>query len=218
MLNGRQVSLIVAHLERLACIIDNITSTLLKVREGCDREVFYHRIRPWLNGGALHPCGWQYEGVEASDAKAFTSLGGATAAQSTLIHALNIFLGIEHSTDRKSSEKPSMASPPSSTSFLQTQKLYMPGPHRAFLEDMASFDKTIKSVVKANPDNNELLLVYNAAVGALKRFREAHIRIVTLYVVSPSRTNGGGAVKGSGGSLLVPLLKEAKDNTVRAII
>jgi len=69
---------------------------------------------------------------------------------------------------------------------------------------------------------------YNTAVDALKRFRDGHIRIGTLYIVTQARSEAalkgkdvgaaGGGAKGTGGTLLVPFLKAARDNTMRTAV
>jgi indoleamine 2,3-dioxygenase len=63
---------------------------------------------------------------------------------------------------------------------------------------------------------------YNAALQALSRFRDAHIRVVTRYVICPARSKtivrdpalDSGSVRGTGGTSLVPLLKVYRDETL----
>lgn len=74
-----------------------------------------------------------------------------------------------------------------------------------------------------------LLEAYNAAVLGLKEFRDAHLIIVTLYVIGPGRraaredakgglTGGKEPLKGSAGGDLAMLLKEFRDRTTGAVL
>lgn len=75
---------------------------------------------------------------------------------------------------------------------------------------------------------------YNLAVQRLREFRDVHIQIVTKYIIIPSRripsSQGGGLnlavvstndkskLKGTGGTDLVPFLKQSRDETRDATI
>ncbi|KAF8340479.1 Indoleamine 2,3-dioxygenase [Cantharellus anzutake] len=210
------------YLTRLAGVIDDISALLMSVRQDCDPDVFYNQFRPWINGGTAHPSGWNFDG--------FAKLSGPSAGQSSLVHALDIFLGVEHpphgsseSTENPTHPSPSFRPSTSSGMFLQKQLLYMPRHHRAFL-----------SYLSKHVDQPKLKEAYNSAVDALKRFRDGHIRIVTLYIIAQAKGNvdpsslfSSAAVqsgeeakgpRGSGGTLLVPFLKSIRDNTSRTFI
>ncbi|KAG9092164.1 hypothetical protein FRC06_000220 [Ceratobasidium sp. 370] len=76
----------------------------------------------------------------------------------------------------------------------------------------------------------ELQAAYDSSVAALKRFRDGHIKIATRYIVNmarrqttPAEVDSKGelttdGIKGTGGTSLVPFLKECRDNTVRAMV
>jgi len=71
---------------------------------------------------------------------------------------------------------------------------------------------------------------YNAAVDALRRFRDAHLRIVALYIVGPSHRVaptpaaaataevgvGQGMLRGTGGTDSIRFLKSVRDRTSEA--
>jgi indoleamine 2,3-dioxygenase len=221
------------YLYSLSGHIDEIAKQLLGVRNGCSPEAFYHDIRPWFNGQDSGPNGrkWVFEGVPAESQP--KELSGPSAGQSSLVHALDIFLGVsdyshEHGAgDRK--EGPS---------FLDRMQTYMPRHHRAFLQHLASAPRPLRAVVEAYSESDpELSDAYNSAVSAMKRFRDSHMRIVALYIMGPARREREAQaalakaredaaaalhekkpLKGTGGTDLVHFLKGVRDRTASAII
>lgn len=276
------------YLTRLARVIEDITQLILDVRKNCDPVVFYDKIRPWFHGATAHGrMGWRFEGVELSDREkqAWGVLSGPSAGQSSLVHALDVFLGVDHrqrgtpKSDVSSSSNSTAATPPiphshaaatsastapptpsSSTftsegphplygppdaTFLQRMQQYMPRHHRAFLQYLGTVEKPVRRLVIkyasiSFPMQDEgkleapLKRAYNDAVDALKRFRDAHIRIATLYIVTQSKrqhpistetpketapeTHPKSKAIGTGGTQLVPFLKGARDNTLRTTL
>jgi len=80
------------HLSSIALIIDEMTSLLSGMRDGCDPVEFYRDIRLYFRGGESWAggMGWEFEGVEddtARETARYTS--GASAGQSSIIHALD---------------------------------------------------------------------------------------------------------------------------------
>jgi len=126
--------------------------------------------------------------------------------------------------------------------FLLEMRRYMPGPHRQFLEDVSKV-ANIRPYVEAHSNNKELTVAYDACLAMLRGLRDKHINIVTRYVVVKSReskslarstspvatyrkvdlasasqldkTNPSGKknLKGTGGTSLIPFLKQARDET-----
>ncbi|KAG0303962.1 hypothetical protein BGZ98_006082 [Dissophora globulifera] len=79
-------------------IIEEIVVVLRKMFERCDPYVFYWKVRPYLAGWenmaeAGLPNGVRYEGVDNGKYK---TLAGGSAAQSSLIHALDVAFGVDH--------------------------------------------------------------------------------------------------------------------------
>jgi indoleamine 2,3-dioxygenase len=72
--------------------------------------------------------------------------------------------------------------------------------------------------------NNELKDAYNGVLKAMKEFRDAHMRVVTLFVVGPARRAKRAeeahqtSLKGTGGSDLVKFLKDVRDRTSAMIL
>lgn len=58
----------------------------------------------------------------------------------------------------------------------------MPGPHRRFLERLASV-ANIRPFVEAHPDNQELCDAYDSCLAMLRGFRDKHIQIVSRYII-----------------------------------
>ncbi|KAG9241296.1 indoleamine 2,3-dioxygenase-like protein [Calycina marina] len=130
--------------------------------------------------------------------------------------------------------------PPPKHNFLFEMRKYMPGPHRRFLEDVTMV-ANIRGFVEANHANKELTISYDACLAMLRAFRDIHINIVSRYVIIKSREarsrsrspvqtrrkvdiasssrqdlNGPTAtkkLKGTGGTALIPFLKQARDET-----
>jgi indoleamine 2,3-dioxygenase len=122
-------------------------------------------------------------------------------------------------------------------SFHEEVREYMPKGHREFLEHISK-RKSIRDMAMNGPltrDRAILQFAYTTATTALSEFRNKHIQIVTRYIILPSRKqNYGNAdrghnlataskriattesteeLKGTGGTTLLPFLKQARDET-----
>lgn len=131
--------------------------------------------------------------------------------------------------------------PPPKHNFLLEMRKYMPGPHRRFLEDVTMV-ANIRDYVEAHVNNHELTLGYDACLAMLRAFRDKHINIVSRYIIIKSRESrslsrskspevtrrkvdiatssrkdkteaGKKNLKGTGGTALIPFLKQARDET-----
>lgn len=132
--------------------------------------------------------------------------------------------------------------PPPKHNFLLEMRKYMPGPHRRFLEDVTMVSN-IRHYVEAHTYDSELTLAFDACLAMLSAFRDKHIAIVTRYIIIKSResrshsrsqspvqtrrkvdlatssrqdkndTSGKKKLKGTGGTALIPFLKQARDET-----
>ena len=109
-------------------------------------------------------------------------------------------------------------------------KSYMPRHHRLFLTHLQANRRPLRSLVEAT-DDAPLTDAYNAAVSALKVFRDAHVRIVAIYIVGPSRRLGAlgekeegkegereREAKGTGGTSAIRFVKSVRDQTANAVI
>jgi indoleamine 2,3-dioxygenase len=194
---------ITEYLRQLVDVTHRLRVMLLDVKEGCSPEVFYHDIRPWFRGeDSQSGRKWIFEGIEQDPTLVHpTELSGPSAGQSALIHAIDIFLGVDKYSHGKELTGLASETPESMTrqaAFLKRMQLYMPRHHRAFLNHLSNNPRPLRDLVFTastsetnKADGAALLEAYNAAVLALKEFRDAHMIIVTLYIIGPSRRARG---------------------------
>lgn len=125
----------------------------------------------------------------------------------------------------------------------------MPGPHRRFLERLASV-ANIRPFVDAHRENQDLCDAFDSCLAMLRGFRDKHIQIVSRYIIiqaknakkistetakltstvfsTPEHVNSIGPAQkanlasteatkkgltGTGGTALIPFLKQARDET-----
>ncbi|TFK54655.1 Indoleamine 2,3-dioxygenase [Heliocybe sulcata] len=224
-------------LARITTAIHDITATLESSRSTIDPHGFYFNVRPWWKGsdgdGPDSP-GWIYEGVSGTD---HIDLSGPSAGQSSAMHALDIFLDVDHKLVKRRSPAPSGENKKADLGFMERMRRYMPGKHREYLEYLTRTPRPLREVVR---QNQVLRDPYNTAVRSLKAFRDVHIRIACLYIVSMSKSQAQipsqcpasamlnkamndadrhrAPVRGTGGTALVPLLKAGRDATARTLV
>lgn len=218
---------ITGYLHELGCVVDELTSILLNVRNGCDPESFYHSIRPWFRGEDSDPMNrkWIFEGLdEHPEIEPPTDLSGPSAGQSALIHALDIFLGLDNCNVDEG------ALYDNRWTLLRRMQIYMPRHHRNFLRHLTANPRPVRNLVIGG--DPKLVEAYNDAVNAVKQFRDTHIRIVALYIIGPASrerraaktAEGAGwvekkpPIKGTGGTHLVQFLRGVRDKTAEAVV
>ncbi|ESK85655.1 indoleamine2,3-dioxyganese b [Moniliophthora roreri MCA 2997] len=214
-------------LDRLALVIRDLKTLLMDVRKGCDPEAYYSQVRPFFRGqDASHEQRkWVFEGIEEYpelvESDITKELSGASAGQSSLIYALDVFLGVE---DVRSS------------SFMARMQKYMPRNHRLFLDHLSSNTRPLRQFVmerntQGSSEESSLVEAYNAAVKALKEFRDGHMIIASLYIIGPARRARNAledreetiklkekSLKGTGGTDMVKFLKGVRDNTMDSML
>lgn len=119
----------------------------------------------------------------------------------------------------------------------QEMRKYMPAPHSRFLEALTKLSN-VRSFVASAGSNSPLKEAYNAAVMALSSFRDTHIQIVSRYIIMPARSRAqrkqdadkvnlatassgqdernSTGLYGTGGTSLIPFLKQTRDATKNA--
>lgn len=223
------VSRIKEYLRTIAAVIGDLKELLLSVKEACDPDTYYNEVRPWFRGedSAETTKKWVFEGLDKHRHLRFpTELSGPSAGQSSMVHVLDVFLGVDH-----------QATSPGRPSFMSHMQSYMPRNHRLFLVHLKANPRPLRAfVVDAN--DAELLSAYNQAIMSLKEFRDAHMIIATLYILGPARrvfklanditegnSNGTSTpstiwkpVKGTGGTELVKFLKDTRTRTSDTLI
>ncbi|OGM47649.1 indoleamine 2 [Aspergillus bombycis] len=165
-------------LESLCKAIGHVRLLLLRMYERCDPHVFYHHLRPFLHGtkNAVNvglPLGVIYN--DGAGSQRYTQYRGGSNAQSSLIQLFDIVLGIEHSAAERA--------------FLLEMREYMPGPHRRFLETIP-LHANMCEFVRKHPCDEELSVAYASAVRMLRSLRNAHLRIVSRYIIVESKKTG----------------------------
>ncbi|XP_074420019.1 indoleamine 2,3-dioxygenase 2-like isoform X3 [Larus michahellis] len=202
-------------LQELAEAIGDMSKALKRMHDYVDPAVFYAVIRIFLSGWKDNPAmpqGLVYEGVSEEP----MAYSGGSAAQSTVLHAFDEFLGIRHSGE--------------SNAFLHRMRDYMPPPHRAFVEEIRRAP-SLKQHVLSSGDAG-LCAAFNRCVSALADFRSYHITIVTKYItIAAAKAKVGRAepgdgagpsagkppsaleTKGTGGSHIFSFLKSVRDTT-----
>ncbi|CDR45352.1 CYFA0S17e02256g1_1 [Cyberlindnera fabianii] len=218
-------------LKSLAEAIDMLGSVLMRMEEMCDPHTFYYRIRPYLAGWKNMADAGLPNGLKYGDEEEYRSYAGGSNAQSSLIQTLDIILGVEHypTGQREETRDSKVVSASSgSNNFMNEMRKYMPGPHRRFLEHLGQV-ANIRSYVTEKNDSL-LTLAYDASVAMLKAFRDKHIQIVTRYIILQagafkksgskntlrsgiSKTAEKKDQKGTGGTALMPFLKQCRDET-----
>lgn len=225
---------LIIALQNLAESIDHLGSVMMRMEEMCDPHVFYFRIRPYLAGWKnMADVGLDKDGIFYGEDPIPAAYSGGSNAQSSLIQFLDILLGVVHypTGERPISGTASDTSKPSTSSnFMNEMREYMPRQHREFLLWLQETSH-IRDYVLENEDVPGLILSYDACLSMLKLFRDKHIRIVTRYVIIPAKkanTLGvtaksrsglakskaeGVEEKGTGGTSLLPFLKQCRDET-----
>ncbi|KAL7940454.1 Indoleamine 2,3-dioxygenase [Trichoderma barbatum] len=177
------VDRLIKYLTQTTRAVDEMKSILMSTKELVRPEIFYHDIRPWLVGADADMWGrkWTWEGKEEvkTSEELLTKISGPTAGQSPLFPTLDAYLGIEEDNSK--------------SLFLDRVRVYMDHKHETFLQSLRSKNKLIRSFVqkiaKEQSTDSPVVVAYNAAIQAIKSFRDAHLIIVTLYVIIPSRKN-----------------------------
>lgn len=173
----------------------------------------------------------------------YVQYSGGSNAQSSIIQFFDLVLGIEHRptgakppTDGSNSE--GSAPPGPSHNFINDMRTYMPGPHRRFLQHVAKV-ANIRDFVAARRSNRALTTAFDASLAMLRAFRDKHIQMVSRYIIVKSRESRSHSrslsqeqmprrlniatrvgdygdkknLRGTGGTALIPFLKQARDET-----
>nr|OQO19496.1 hypothetical protein B0A51_11542 [Rachicladosporium sp. CCFEE 5018] len=147
--------------------------------------------------------------------------------------------GTKPSTDSAAAPQ-AKKSVPSSANFIHDMRRYMPGPHARFLAHVAEI-ANLRSFVDDHASNAELSVAFDACLAMLSALRDQHIQIVSRYILIPSaaakkakaaavaaaekqkakeqgielalRPAEKKTLRGTGGSALIPFLRQARDET-----
>lgn len=173
-------------LSKLHGILLNMNASLNKMVEQLDPEFFYHKIRPFLSSFVKI----EFQGVEHNPVRSYA---GGSAAQSSLIQAFDILMGITH--------------PHGSGKYLLAMRDHMPPAHKAFLEWMEEREN-LSDLISDYPG---LKSAYQKLVEALLAFRNTHLKIVATFIAGPAKRSGQSS-EGTGGTDALSFLKEVRND------
>ncbi len=218
-------------LDEMRVCIGKLGLLMDRMDEKCDPETFYHQIRPYLAGSknlehAGLPNGVFYD--EGNGRGSWRQLRGGSNGQSSLIQFLDVVLGVEHTSPRgcRTDQK----------SFHEEVRSYMPEPHRRFLQVVSRMDGLRDFALRPveSDEQRRMQESFQATTTALAGFRSKHMQMVTRYIVVPSRrqresvsvnlatasssasTKQEGGLTGTGGTDLIPFLKQTREETLSA--
>ena len=229
--NNGKIKELIKELQQIENVQKAMFNTLLKMFNEVDPYIFYNRVRHFLagwKGNPMLPNGMLYEGVTQTP----QFLHGASAAQSSLIAAFDVFFDVKHNSEQ-------------THEFINDMRLYMPPKHRQFLQMLGTNNYNINHFVKnmnlskEDQQGHQLLYAYNACLDQLITFRNKHIQIVALYILAQMRKNNDdntykstnelehtgnnnqkdnngetdSSARGTGGTILMPFLKTCRDET-----
>lgn len=183
-----QEELVEEALANILEIIPLLTQELTRMQEGCDPEVFYEKIRPYLNSFQKV----RYQGVLDNEVRSYA---GGSAAQSSLLQALEIGLGIPHEEER-------------SAKFLQEMRKFMPPAHRSFL---SALERTAPAFVEFCEKYPQLQTLRRACSIELQHFRNGHLKLVSQYILAHTSETGPGHT-GTGGTDPMPFLRQLRND------
>lgn len=181
-----------ANLAGIPKAVNKMSETFRRIPEKCSTDVYYHTLRPYLFGfdDVI------YEGVEEFKGLPQT-FRGETGAQSSVIPALQNFLGLRH-------EQGGL------TEHLQIMKGYMPKPHRDLLDSINP--RVIREFVLKHK-NSSLNDAYNACLESIVDFRSLHLKMAHAYIAKKVKDP-----RGTGGTDFMHWLKQLRDETAQQFI
>ncbi|QSZ30246.1 hypothetical protein DSL72_004768 [Monilinia vaccinii-corymbosi] len=232
---ANEPSILVSCLDEFSDCIEDCGRLLKRMHEQCDPEVFFHVIRPFLAGSKNMSAAGLPRGVfydEGEGKGEWRQYSGGSNAQSSLIQFWDAVLGINHVPTNSMGKPPTEVMPPKKAGgqcFLSESRNYMPGSHRAFLNHISGVSP-IYNYVRRSACPFEVTSAYKHAVERIAEFRDIHIQIVTRYIINPSQKSiinekvelniavatakkGGKDATGTGGTQLIPFLKQTRDET-----
>jgi len=172
--------------------LQKMMATFKRITEQCKTDVYYHTLRPYLFGFD----DIVYEGVEEFKGQPQT-FRGETGAQSTVIPALQRFLGLRHERGGLSEH-------------LEIMKEYMPKPHGELL---ASIDQSAIRSFVINQKSSSLNDVYNGCLESVVEFRSLHLHMAQAYIASKVKDP-----RGTGGTEFMHWLKQLRDESAQQYI
>lgn len=181
--NEHDPNIVKSYLVDMADSLYNMNQTLNRMPENCRRDYYFCKVRPYIFSFE----NVKYEGV----LDGLQTFRGETGAQSSIVPAFQIALGIEH--------KDSLL-----TEHLTVMREYMPLQHQKFLTDLEQ-KPSIRSFVL---EHMFLKDCYNECVNQLTKFRKKHLQYAVEYIQKKVENP-----KGTGGTPYIPWLSQLAEET-----
>lgn len=214
-INDNNIDKVTKATTKVTECLKRICETMRKMKAGCQPEVFYHTLRPYLGGWLSRdrPEGMYFEDVD----KVFKYDGGS-ASQSSLVQAFDIFLGVKQSKGEcKVDEKGNKVTDsngnevkhPNVKGYLDRMRDYMPKEHREYLNKLEKdYEKVDLFKYLDKCDKGDL---YKNCVRELVKFRKIHYGQIENYILKfiPKHVTA----KGTGNTELVDFLTSCIEKT-----
>ncbi|KAJ3257283.1 hypothetical protein HK103_004837 [Boothiomyces macroporosus] len=208
-------STVLKNVGLMADSIDEMAKLLPRMYEKCDAQVFLKRVRQYSGGSknnSLMPHGVFYTGVTEMDQHVNLSqeapsgltgtwrkYAGASAGQSPLIHLIDAALSIQHTVMKQGAPVNPMLE------MIQALPLDLQEFIQLVREGPSIRDFCLNSL------NSNLKAQFNRTLVNLKQFRDKHMQLATRYIVVHQKEP---AAVGTGGTDLVPFLKQVRQETI----
>lgn len=165
--------------------------TFHRMPEGCDSDVYYFNVRPYIFGFN----DVVYEGTFGGQPQRFR---GQTGAQSSIVPVMVAALGLQHETTGL-------------TQHLDVMKNYMPKPHREFIEALST--SSIRDAVLRHQAHRSLADTYNECLRQVLEFRRLHFQYATTYIAEKVSDPHG-----TGGTLFMDWLHQLIRETEQQLV
>ena len=180
------------NLKKIDSILGNQILLINRIYEKCKPELFYYKLRNYLNGSSKLKNGLILDGIDTEP----IFFKGGSAAQSSIVPCENIFFNVQH--PQKNIQE-----------FLEEMRGYMPEKHRNLLIYFIKRPKLEEYLdYFKNPD---ISILYKICINKLMKFRFCHMNIVKKYVFDQQGNMKG---TGTGGTPLNSFLQTIIQNTV----
>ncbi|XP_071499422.1 indoleamine 2,3-dioxygenase 2-like [Diadema antillarum] len=201
----KSVEVVVEELSKIENTVCQMRKSLRRMPECCQPQVFFNVFRPFIRGWDSDPFkrknlkGLIYEGV-STEPFSFT---GLSAAQSCTLPCLDAAFGIVHNTNEEESRD----------QFLN----YAPRSHRELIRTIKK-GPSVREFVSSS-GSAKAMESFNACLEAIRSFRDAHLQIVTRFIVlmanekKTEASTGDQGLTGTGGTDLMSFLKGLRDTS-----
>jgi indoleamine 2,3-dioxygenase len=161
-----------AFLIEMKDAIKNFTEIMRLLHKKCDPEVFWYIVRVYLSG--YTESNGFIDGLQIEHTDIKFKFDGGSAAQSTLIQAIDIVFNVQHD-------------PKHGKEFLENQRKYMPIKHQNYLNSLKrihnSDNKNLIQETVNKYNNIYITNAYNDVIKQLQVFRLTHYGIVHKYII-----------------------------------